>query len=165
LKKKKNIFFIIVSISLIIFNFSCSEDIEVIEPVISKDKIEFPLESVKNGSLKVLYRNYEDENITISMILLSNGVVIENSQSIDFCEKLDLFRNNIIIDQNWILINNNVIITAEKSVINENDHPNYFSYSLPKGTYMITLMDSPSCSKDNYAILDVTTNDGVQYME
>ena len=48
-----------------------------------------------------------------------------------------------------------VFSIPESEVQNQNDHPNLVSYNLPVGTYLVLLMDSTSCTRENHIIFDV----------
>lgn len=154
---KKILLFI--SLFLIIF-VACDEKTEVIEPEVTKNSINFPFESMKNGKFIAIYRNNLKINIPITFAMAKQGEVMEDSQNYDFCPDILNLRNGIA-NPDWFLINFNYPIIAEDSVLNKNDHPNLISYSLPKGTYIALLMDSDECNKDQYAIFDITTNDAL----
>ena len=163
MKKKLLIGF---SLIFLVFSFSCEDDtkVKIFEPNITSNKIDFPFNEIDSGKFGVIYRNNGDDPITISLMMLSQGELIENSQNKDFCDEVNAIRKGVSI--NGILpINFNIPVSPENSVANQNDHPNLISYSFPIGTYMILLMNSDSCSTDNYVIFDVKTNDGIQYME
>ena len=158
-EKLKKIFIIVF---ILAFVFACSSDEKVLYEIeISKDKIEFPFKDIENGKFISIYKNYSNETIPISTVLISNGSVMENSQDLDLCEGVNALRNGKSV-QEWIIINHNLPVVPEFEVINSNDHPNLVSYSFPLGTYLIMLMDPINCNKDNYVIFDVTTNDGLQ---
>ena len=103
-----------------------------------------------------IYRNIEQEPITISLIMLSTSI-IPDSQSFDFCNGVMALRNGKEIME-WTPINFNYSMKPESLIENQNDHPNLVSYNLPVGTYLIMLMDSKTCSKDNYTVFDVKKN-------
>ena len=105
-----------------------------------------------------IYRNYSQDTIPIVFAGISTGEVLEDSQNYDFCPDIINLRNGIN-DQDWFLINFNHPITPEILVANQNDHPNLVSYSLPMGTYIAFTTDSDQCSKEQYAIFDINTND------
>ena len=74
-------------------------------------------------------------------MMLSQNEVIADSSNKDFCNEVNAIRKGIALE-NVIPINLNLLVENEKSVLNQNDHPNLVSYSFPKGTYMILLMNS-----------------------
>jgi len=91
--------------------------------------------------------------------MLSNQEIKEDSLTFDYCEGVNAYRQGKNIKE-WIVINHNFPITPENDVENQNDHPNLFSFNFPKGSYMIMLMNSENCSRDNYVIFDVKENSG-----
>ena len=48
-----------------------------------------------------------------------------------------------------------------REVLNQNDHPNLISYSLPMGTYLLFLMDGIDCNENQYDVFDISTNDAL----
>ena len=74
------------------------------------------------------------------------------------CEGINAIRSNKIVLE-WTVLNYNYPIIPNSAVENENDTPNLISYNLPKGTYIITLMDEIKCSKENYKVFDITSNE------
>ena len=58
--------------------------------------------------------------------------------------------------------NHNILIIPEKEVLNQNDHPNLISYSLPIGTYLLFLMDGIDCNENQYEVFDITTSDALR---
>ena len=146
-------------------SFGCGEkEVPIIEPNISKDMIEFPFEEIENGKFTAIYRNNTEDSVPITLVMLSQNEVIKDSSNKDFCNEINAIRKGIALE-NVIPINLNLLVENENSVINQNDHPNLVSYSFPKGTYMILLMNSTSCNRDNYVTFDVKTNDGIEYAE
>ncbi len=142
---------------LLIFVVSCGDDsVKILEPNVSADNIDFPKEKLKDGKFTAIYRNNTEESVSISLLLISK-TIIDDSNSVDFCEGVDALRNGKQILE-WTPINYNLSITPETSVINANDHPNFVSYNLPVGTYIIMTMDSDSCNEENYSVFDVQGN-------
>ena len=140
--------------------FGCSNDENTIYEIsLYKDKIEFPFEEIENGNFITIFRNNHFATLPASVIMLSNEVMID-SQNLDFCEGVNALRNGKRVME-WTIINHNFPFTPEINVENQNDHPGLISYNLPKGTFMVMLMDSTDCNKDNYVIFDVKTNDGL----
>ena len=152
---------ILLVISVILFTFiSCSEENSIYEINIDETKIEFPFQERENGRFLSIYRNQSEKIVPISILLISNQEILENSQNIDFCEGVNAYRSGKIV-QEWVVINHNYPLIPEKEVQNQNDHPNLFSSNFPKGTYLVMLMDVDSCTKDNYVIFDVEKNSNV----
>ena len=60
-----------------------------------------------------------------------------------------------MMDDDLITIVAKVFSIPESEVPNQNDHPNLVSYNLPVGTYLLLLMDSKSCTRENHIIFDV----------
>jgi len=130
---------------------------EFYEPIVSKDKIEFPFEEIEDGTMLFIFRNYDSESINLSLLLVSQNELLNNSQTKDFCEEINLLKNGKNI-ADWIPINFNIAIIPEESVENQNDHPNLISYNLPLGTYLLMLQNTETCNKDNYKVFNVLTN-------
>ena len=93
--------------------------------------------------------------------MVKPGEVLKNSQNIDFCPDIINLRNGVV-NPNWFVVNFNIPIIAENTVLNQNDHPNLISYSFPMGTYVGFLMEAEGCNKDQYKVFDITSNDGMQ---
>ena len=158
--KLKKVLLLFFSMFFIIIACSNEENV-VYEPTISTDKIEFPFENISNGNFQTIFRNYDNESISFSVIMVPNGAIIEDSQNKDFCEGVLALRNNKQVME-WTPINFNQLAVAESQVPNENDHPNLISYRFPKGTYLVMLLGANNCSKDNYVVFDVLTNDALE---
>ena len=138
---------------------SCEDQINIFEPSVTAEKIEFPFEDRDSGKFSVIYQNETDESIPFSLILASKaGTLIENSKNLDMCEGINAIRSNKIVRE-WTVLNYNYPIIPNSAVNNKNDTPNLISYNLPKGTYIITLMDEIKCSKENYKVFDITSNE------
>ena len=149
---------ILLVISVLLFTIiSCSEDASIVEITIDESKIEIPFEEREDGRFLSIYRNQSEETVPISILMVSNQEILENSQNLDFCEGVNAYRSGKIIKE-WVVINHNFPLIPEKIVENQNDHPNLFSSNFPKGTYLVMLMDVDSCTKDNYVIFDVKKN-------
>tara|TARA_Y100000996_G_scaffold403979_1_gene377531 strand:+ start:477 stop:971 length:495 start_codon:yes stop_codon:yes gene_type:complete len=154
LKMRKKL--IISLLFLFLFIFACGEDINIYEPEISSTRIDFPFEERKSGKFSVIYQNISEDSVNYNLALVSKpGAIIENSNSLDFCEGIIALRQGKQVLE-WILINLNYSAVPESTVLNENDHPNLVSYNLPKGTYAVMLTDSEICNKDNYKIFNIT---------
>ena len=150
-----------ISLFLIIF-VSCEDSqAKIIEPKVTKNSVEYPFESIKNGKFITIYRNNTSETIPITFVMAKVNEIIPNSQDYDFCPDIIKLRNGIV-NPDWFIVNFNQPIVSEASILNKNDHANQISYSLPLGTYMGTVMDAEGCNKEQYGVFDVTTNDGLQ---
>ncbi len=149
---------IVFSMALIL-SLACNNEDEIIEPEVSEDSIVFPFDSRNNGKFFVIYRNYSDNTIPITLVMRKSTEVMKNSQNYDFCPDLLNVRNGINTD--WTPINLNLPIIPEDNVENKNDHPNLVSYTLPMGTYVALLMNGENCNKDQYHIFDIKTNDAM----
>jgi len=150
---------LLLSTILIIF-LGCDDTTTIYETYVSENKIEFPFEEIDNGQFISIFRNTHNESIPLSVVMVSKNEVLTDSQNKDFCEGVNALRNGKNVLE-WTIINHNYSFIPESEVENQNDHPGVISYSLPKGTYMIMLMNSSECNKDNYVIFDVNTNDGI----
>ena len=140
--------------------FGCSsEETQIYESYLFEDKIEFPFQDIESGNFITIFRNNHSASVPPSIVMVSNEV-LKDSQNLDFCEGVNALRNGKKVLE-WTIINHNYAFVPETSVENQNDHPGLISYSLPKGTYMIMLMDPSECNKNNYVIFDVKTNDGL----
>lgn len=144
-------------VSLILLVFSCGDaESKIIEPSVTEEKIEFPVNEFDQGEFMVIYRNTSDDSVSMSFIMVSNEIINE-VKTVDFCEGVDALRQGKQVLE-WIPINFNYSLTPESSVQNQNDHPNLISYNLPVGTYLVMLMDSKSCTKDNHDVFIVKQN-------
>ena len=138
---------------------SCEDQINIYEPSINPEEIEFPFESRDSGKFSVIYQNETNESVSYSLIMASKpGTLIENSKNLDMCEGINAIRSNKLVLE-WTVLNLNYQIIPNSAIENENDNPNLISYNLPIGTYIITLMDEIKCSKENYKVFDVTSNE------
>ena len=154
----KRIFILLPLIFVILF--ACGEENEILEPVLSTDKIDFPKKQLEDGRVLVIYRNYEELSVSMSLMMLSN-TIIPNSNNEDFCDGVTNLRNGKGTE-GWTTINYNYSMKPESQIENQNDHPNLVSYNLPVGTYLVMLMDPVTCSKENYAVFDVKRNKYVE---
>ena len=155
----------ILALCLLTFIACSDNEAKVYEPVLSKEKIEFPFESLEDGMFSVIYRNYDDQIIPIHLHLVSEvGEVIEDSKELDFCQDVMSIRNGRFIP-NWTMINGNFAVIPESAVPNQNDHPNLVSYNLPMGTYIILLDGPETCSRENYVTFDITTNKVIERLQ
>ena len=132
---------------------------EVFEIKISNEEIEAPFEKRDNGKFSTLLRNSTNESISWNLALVTNpGSVLENSQDLDFCEGVIALRSGKVIKE-WTVINKNYSAVTEASVsAMQDDHPNFVSYTLPRGTYILMLADPQVCTKDNYKIFEISNN-------
>ncbi len=149
----------LILLSLLIFLFGCEEEKKMYETALYEDKIEFPFEEIDNGKFINIFRNYHEDSVSLSVVLLDSEL-LPNSQNLDYCEGITAIRNGKQVLE-WIIINFNISFVPENQVENQNDHPGLISYNLPKGTYLVMLNDSEDCNKNNYAIFDVKSNNDV----
>ena len=149
-------------LSSILFIFiGCDESKPIFETYLYEDKIEFPFEEIDNGKFVNIFRNMHDESIPLSVVMLTQNEVLIDSQSLDYCEGVNALREGKNVLE-WTIINHNYSFIPESTVVNQNDHPGFISYSFPKGTYMIMMMNQSECNKNNYVIFDVNTNEGTE---
>tara|TARA_Y100000817_G_scaffold233928_1_gene186253 strand:+ start:825 stop:1313 length:489 start_codon:yes stop_codon:yes gene_type:complete len=142
---------------LIIFIFSCGDsEAKIIEPLLTNTTIEFPEEELDDGAFGAIFRNYHDDSVQITVIMLRDSI-IPDSSTLDFCMGVDAIRNGKGVKE-WTPINFNMNMISENNVPNQNDHPNLISYNLPVGTYLVMLMNADSCNRENYDVFDVTRN-------
>ncbi len=139
----------------------CSEDKFLYEPEVTSNSIDLPFESKKNGKVSFIYRNNSADSIPITLAMAKQRAVLEDSQSFDFCPDIINLRNGIV-NPDWFVVNFNIAIIPEISILNQNDHPNLVSYSFPMGTYVAFLMEAQGCNKEQYEVFDITSNDSVQ---
>ena len=141
---------------LLLFVFSCEAENKILEPSLTKEKIEFPKKELDQGEFMAIFRNQTDDSIAFNLIMVSNDIT-KDQDSLDYCEGVNALRQGKQILE-WTPINFNFSAIAESAVENQNDHPNLISYNLPVGTYLLMLVDSDSCSKDNYTVFNVKEN-------
>ena len=138
----------------------CNEETSIYEPEVKLDSLNLPFESRENGKVLFIYRNNSTESIPITLAMVKPGEVLKNSQNIDFCPDIINARKGAI-KPDWFIVNFNIPIVPESSVLNQNDHPNLVSYSFPKATYVGFLMTAEGCNKDQYDVFDITTDEGI----
>ncbi len=141
---------------LLLFVFSCEAENKILEPSLTKEKIEFPKKELDQGEFMAIFRNQTDDSIAFNLIMVSNDIT-KDQDSLDYCEGVNALRQGKQILE-WAPINFNFSAIPESAVENQNDHPNLISYNLPVGTYLLMLVDSDSCSKDNYTVFNVKGN-------
>ncbi|MFL2654100.1 MAG: hypothetical protein ACJ0J5_07090 [Dehalococcoidia bacterium] len=150
----KNLF--ILSLVFIFFIIGCSEETFIYEPEINNDKLSFPFEERDGGKLGVIVRNLSSKIEPINMFLITRDVITDVKNQ-DYCNEVSKIREGRFIPE-WTAINSNLPMMPESEVTNQNDHPNLISYNLPKGTYLLMLNHSETCSRDNYITFIIKTN-------
>jgi len=70
---------------------------------------------------------------------------------------MELIKSGVV--PGGILVINDLNLEQEQNVPNQNDHPNFVSYSLPKGSYIIFTDKFDKCNNDSYVTFDVNTMD------
>ena len=138
----------------------CGDDALIIEPKVSIDSVDFPFENRENGRFMSIYRNNAEQGIPITFVMAKQREVLPDSQDYNFCPDIQNYRKGVI-NPDWFVVNHNILIAPERDVINQNDHPNLISYSLPMGTYLLFLMDGIDCNEDQYDVFDISTNDAL----
>ena len=146
---------------ILLFLISCGDDQNnIFEPKVTTDSFEYSFTSRENGKFMAIYRNQTNNTIPITVAMAKQREVMEDSQNYDFCPDIINFRKGTV-NSDWFVVNLNLPIVSQNSVINENDHPNVVSYSLPIGTYIGFLMDAEGCNLDQYDVFDITSNDAM----
>ena len=148
-------FFLLIGIFLI-FIISCSDTNTSYEVEMDAEEINWPFESIDNGKFTVLFKNSTQPKFQMSLGYL--GVeIIPNKDQKDFCPIIESVNSGTVPEGVTIFTQINVI--NEQNVENKNDHPNFVSYSLPKGSYIIFADKFDKCNKDSYVTFDVKTMD------
>ena len=153
-KNLKN--FVIFKLLLIFIIIGCSNETLVFEPEINNEKLSFPFNELDNGELVIIVRNLSNKIEPINMFLISSDL-IKDSKNQDYCNEVSKIREGRFIPE-WVLLNANIPMIPESEVLNQNDHPNYIRYNLPKGTYLLMLNHPETCSRDNYITFNIKTN-------
>ena len=147
---------------LIISIISCSDTQTTYEVEIAADEINWPFEEIDNGKFNVLLRNSSINDIRMLLLYFGQQIILDKDQK-DFCPQMESIKNGIV-PEGTILIND-LNIQQEQNVPNQNDHPNFVSYSLPKGSYVFFADKFDSCNKDSYITFDVKTMDAFELKE
>ena len=154
-------FFLLIGI-LLIFIISCSDTNSSYEVEMSGEEINWPFESIDNGKFTVLFKNSSINDIRMLLVYFGQQIIFDKDQK-DFCPQMELIKNGIV--QGETLVINDLNLEQEQNVPNQNDHPNFVSYSLPKGSYVFFADKFDSCNKDSYITFDVKTMDAFELKE
>ena len=92
----------------------------------------------------------------MKFIWLGDQIML-NKNELDLCPQLELLKSKNIPDT-WTIFTD-INLFSEKNVLNQNDHPNFVSYSLPKGSYLVFTDNFDKCNNDYYVTFDVKTMD------
>ena len=152
---------ILVITTLMLFLFlGCEEKQNIYEPKVTADSLEYSFTSKENGKFVAIYRNQTNKTIPITFAMAKQREIMEDSQNYDFCPDIINFRKGTV-SPDWFVVNLNLPIMPENSVLNQNDHPNLVSYKLPQGTYIGFVMDAEGCNDDQFDVFDITSNDAL----
>ncbi|MBC78705.1 MAG: hypothetical protein CL745_03770 [Chloroflexi bacterium] len=154
----KKIFFILPLVFVILF--ACGDETKIFEPKVTADSLEYSFTSKENGKFVAIYRNQTNKTIPITFAMAKQREIMEDSQNYDFCPDIINFRKGTV-SPDWFVVNLNLPIVPENSVLNRNDHPNLVSYKLPQGTYIGFVMDAEGCNDDQFDVFDITSNDAL----
>ena len=141
---------------LLIFIISCSDTQTTYEVEIAADEINWPFEEIDNGKYNVLLRNSSINDIRMLLLYFGQQIILDKDQK-DFCPQMELIKSGVV-PQGAVLIND-LNLVQEQNVLNENDHPNFVSYRLPKGSYVVFADKFDKCNNDSYVTFDVNTMD------
>ena len=141
---------------LIISIISCSDTQTTYEVEIAADEINWPFEEIDNGKFNVLLRNSSINDIRMLLLYFGQQIILDKDQK-DFCPIIESVNSGTVPEEVTIFTQINII--NEQNVQNKNDHPNFVSYSLPKGSYVFFADKFDSCNKDSYITFDVKTMD------
>lgn len=141
---------------LLIFIIGCSDAQKSYEVEMAKDEINWPFQEIDNGKFTVLFKNSSINDIRMLLVYFGNQIILDKDQK-DFCPQMELIKSGVM-PEGAILIND-LNLLQEQNVLNVNDHPNFVSYSLPKGSYIIFADKFDKCNKDSYVTFDVKTMD------
>ena len=154
----KKIFFILPLVFVILF--ACGDETKIFEPKVTADSLEYSFTSKKNGKFVAIYRNQTNKTIPITFAMAKQREIMKDSQNYDFCPDIINFRKGTV-NPDWFVVNLNLPIVPENSILNQNDHPNLVSYKLPQGTYIGFVMDAEGCNDDQFDVFDITSNDAL----
>ena len=141
---------------LLIFIISCSDTGNSYEVEMATDEINWPFEDIDSGKFGVLYRNSSINDLRILLVYFGQQIIFDKDQK-DFCPQMELIKSGVVPE--GILVINDLNLEQEQNVPNQNDHPNFVSYSLPKGSYVVFADKFDTCNKDSYITFDVNTMD------
>ena len=148
-------FFLSIGI-LLIFIISCSDTDKSYEVEMATDDINWPFEEIDNGKFTVLFKNSAPNNFQMTLGYLGQQIIPNKDQK-DFCPIIESVNSGTVPEEVTIFTQINII--NEQNVQNKNDHPNFVSYSLPKGSYIIFTDKFDKCNNDSYITFDVKTMD------
>ena len=148
-------FFLLIGI-LLIFIISCSDTNSSYEVEMSGEEINWPFESIDNGKFTVLFKNSAPNNFQMTLGYLGQQIIPNKDQK-DFCPLIESIKNGTAPTEVTIFTQINLV--SEPNVPNKNDHPNFVSYSLPKGSYLVFTDNFDKCNNDYYVTFDVKTMD------
>ena len=148
-------FFLLIGI-LLIFIISCSDTNPSYEVEMSGEEINWPFESIDNGKFTVLYRNSSPNDFRMILVYFGQQIILDKDQK-NFCPQIELINNGVRSEGPALI--NDLNLISDQRVTNFNDHPNFVSYSLPKGTYLIFTDRFDKCNNDSYVTFDVNTMD------
>ena len=141
---------------LLIFIISCSDTNPSYEVEMSGEEINWPFESIDNGKFTVLFKNSAPNNFQMTLGYLGQQIIPNKDQK-DFCPIIESVNSGTVPE--GVTIFTQIDLLNEQNVQNKNDHPNFVSYSLPKGSYIIFTDKFDKCNNDSYVTFDVNTMD------
>ena len=147
---------------LLIFIISCSDTKKSYEVEMSGEEINWPFESIDNGKFTVLYRNSSPNDFRMMLVYFGQQIILDKDQK-DFCPQIELINNGVRSEGPALI--NDLNLVSDQRIPNQNDHPNFVSYSLPKGSYVFFADKFDSCNKDSYITFDVKTMDAFELKE
>ena len=150
------IFFLLIGI-LLIFIISCSSGrVKSYDVEMGSEKINWPFEDIDNGKFTVLFRNSSLNDMRMILVYFGQQIIFDKDQK-NFCPQLELI-NSGTVPEGAIIIND-LNLVKEQNVPSQIDHPNFVSYSLPKGSYIVFADKFDKCNEDSYVTFDVNTMD------
>ena len=141
---------------LLIFIISCSDKVNSYDVEMGSEEINWPFEDIDNGKFAVLYRNSSLTDFRMMLVYFGQQIILDKDQK-DFCPQIELINKGVISEGMAVI--NDLNLVSDQIVPNQNDHPNYVSYSLPKGTYIVFADKFDKCNNDSYVTFDVNTMD------
>ena len=148
-------FFLLIGI-LLIFIISCSDTNTSYEVEMDAEEINWPFESIDNGKFTVLFKNSSINDIRMLLLYFGQEIISDKDQK-DFCPQIELINNGVRSEGPALI--NDLNLVSDQRISNQNDHPNFVSYSLPKGSYVLFADKFDTCNKDSYVTFDVKTMD------
>ena len=141
---------------LLIFIISCSDEIKSYDIEVGGSETSWPFKDIDNGKFTVLFKNSSINDIRMLLVYFGQQIIFDKDQK-DFCPQMELIKSGVVPE--GILVINDLNLEQEQNVPNQNDHPNFVSYSLPKGSYVVFADKFDTCNKDSYVTFDVKTMD------